>query len=299
MKIGLVLGSGGARGLAHIGVLKILEKNNIRANMIVGTSIGAFVGAFYSAGTSISEMERLSLSIDKKFIAKMLIPSISTSGFFDVEQIREYLNMFFGDIKIEDLKIPFTAIATDITTGEEILHTKGSLVNAILTSIAIPGIFKPVLYKQRYMVDGGLVNPLPVSVAKKLGAELVIAVQVLPEPTNIRTKKKNISQSWRANIFEDFMKKFNILSRNKNISKKEAQELFFQSYPSIIQTLRQSLSIMENKILELHLKNNPADILIKPRIEQFDLFEFYKAKEIIAAGEKATTEIISRIEAYL
>lgn len=299
MKIGLVLGSGGARGLAHIGVLKILEKNNIRPNMIVGTSIGAFVGAFYSAGTSISEMERLSLSIDKKFIAKMLIPSISTSGIFDVEQIREYLNIFFGDIKIEDLKIPFTAIATDITTGEEILLTKGSLVNAILTSIAIPGIFKPVLYKQRYMVDGGLVNPLPVSVAKKLGADLVIAVQVLPEPTNIRTKKKNISQSWRANIFEDFMKRFNILSRNKNTSKKEAQELFLQSYPSIIQTLRQSLSIMENKILELHLKNNPADILIKPRIEQFDLFEFYKAKEIIAAGEKATTEIISRIEAYL
>lgn len=298
-KIALVLGSGGARGLAHIGVLKILEKYNIPIHLIVGTSIGAFVGAFYAAGIKLSIMEELALSTDKKFVAKMLLPSISTSGFIDGEQIKNYLKIYLGEKKIENLNIPFIAVATDITTGEEILHTKGPVVDAILTSIAIPGLFKPVLYKQKYLVDGGLVNPLPVSVAKQAGATIVIAVNVTPEPGQFISKKENILYSRINRKFTEIKNKFKILERIKVNSNKKQNDKFLKEYPTLFQTLRQSLSIMENKILEINLKNHPPDVLIKPDVNKYDLLAFYKAKEIITAGEIAALDKLNLITKLL
>ncbi len=298
-KIALVLGSGGARGLAHIGVLKILEKYNIPIHLIVGTSIGAFVGAFYAAGIKLSIMEELALSTDKKFVAKMLLPSISTSGFIDGEQIKNYLKIYLGEKKIESLNIPFIAVATDITTGEEVLHTKGTVVDAILTSIAIPGLFKPVLYKQNYLVDGGLVNPLPVNVAKQYGATIVIAVNVTPEPGQFKSKKENILYSRINKKFTEIKNKFKILERIKVNSNKKQNDKFLKEYPTLFQTLRQSLSIMENKILEINLKNHPPDVLIKPDVNKYDLLAFYKAKEIITAGEIAALDKLNLITKLL
>lgn len=294
-KTALVLGSGGARGLAHIGVIKILEKYNIPIDLIVGTSIGAFIGAFYAAGIKLSKMEELALATDKKFIAKMLIPGISKSGFIDGEQIKNYLKNFLDDIKIENLHIPFIAVATDIFTGEEVLHTKGSVIDAILTSIAIPGLFKPVPYKQKYLVDGGLVNPLPVNIAKQFDATRVIAVNVTPEPRQINANKENILHSKLNQKFMEIRNKFKILERIQINSIKTQNDTFLQAYPNVIQTLRQSLSIMENKILELNLKNDPPDVLIKPDVRKYDLLAFYKAKEIITAGEAATLDKINLI----
>jgi len=158
-KVSLVLGGGGARGLAHIGVLKVLEKNHLPISFIVGTSMGALVGGVYAAGTGIELMEKLALSVDWKFVTKMLAPSLPISGFVDGERIRSYLREFLGNPYIEQLRTPFSSVATDLTTGDEVIHDSGPLVDAIMASIAIPGIFKPVVYQNRYLVDGGLVNP--------------------------------------------------------------------------------------------------------------------------------------------
>jgi NTE family protein len=190
-KIALVLGGGGARGLAHIGVLKVLEKNHLPIDIIVGTSIGALIGGFYAARTSIELIEKMALSVDLKFVAKMLAPSFSTSGLVDGERVRSFLGKFLGEIKIEDMTIPFSSVATDLTTGEEVIFTSGSLVDAIMASIAIPMLFNPVHYQNRYLVDGGLVNPLPVSVAYRLGAEVIIAANVTPLPSTLARHSKN------------------------------------------------------------------------------------------------------------
>ena len=150
-------------------------------------------------------------------------------------------------------------------------------------------------YKQKYLVDGGLVNPLPVSVAKKMGANVIIAVNVIQQPKKIKLKEKNIFKSQLNQIFENFRKGFKVLSRFTGKSEPVAQELFFDSYPTIIQTLRQSVSIMENRILNLHLLHNPADVLITPDVKDFDLLAFYKAREIINAGEIAALSKFNEI----
>ncbi len=175
-RIALVLGSGGARGLAHIGVLKALVRFKIPIDLVIGTSMGAFIGGFYCNDYSPEEMVKIALSVDKLFTLKMLIPSFPKFGLIDPEKIKDYLKQYLDNKNIEDLKTSFFAISTDLISGREIIFNSGSLVDSITASVAIPGLIKPHYYRERYFVDGGLVNPLPVSVAYKLKSHYIIAV---------------------------------------------------------------------------------------------------------------------------
>jgi NTE family protein len=185
-KVALVLGAGAARGFAHIGVLKVLETNKIPIHMIVGTSAGSFAGAFYSYGYNAFELQKLSFNIQQDDIVDLTIPD---NGFIKGEKLADYVNYMLRNTPMEKLKIPFYAVATDIRNGKEMVFGRGNTGTAVRASCSIPGIFKPVSIGGRMYVDGGVVSPVAVEAARRLGADIVIAVDISgnsdsPAPTN-------------------------------------------------------------------------------------------------------------------
>ncbi|NWF52392.1 MAG: patatin-like phospholipase family protein [Nitrospirae bacterium] len=174
-KIALVLGAGASRGFAHIGVLKILESNNIPIHMIVGTSAGSFVGSLYAYGFNAYQLQKMSFAIEKGDIVDLTIPD---NGFIKGDKLEEYINILLNNTPIEKLRIPFYAVATDIQNGQEVVFGKGNTGKAVRASCSIPGIFRPVKIDNRIYVDGGVVSPVAVNAAKKYGADLVIAVDI-------------------------------------------------------------------------------------------------------------------------
>jgi NTE family protein len=178
-KIALVLGAGAAKGFAHIGVLKVLESNKIPVHMIVGTSAGSFVGALYAYGFSSFELQKLSFAIEKNDIIDLTVPD---RGFIKGEKVEGYINHILRDTPIEKLRIPFYAVATDIQNGSEVVFGSGNTGTAVRASCSIPGVFIPPVISGRMYVDGGVVSPVAVDAAKKLGADIVIAVDLSGDP---------------------------------------------------------------------------------------------------------------------
>lgn len=174
-KIALVLGAGASRGFAHIGVLKVLEANKIPINMIVGTSAGSFVGSLYAYGFSAFQLQKMSFSLEKGDIIDLTVPD---NGFVRGEKLEDFINKTVNNTPIEKLRIPFYAVATDIQRGKEMVFGRGNTGMAVRASCAIPGVFKPVKIDNKVYVDGGVVSPVAVDAAKRLGADVVIAVDV-------------------------------------------------------------------------------------------------------------------------
>ena len=177
LRIGLALGSGGAKGLAHIGVIKVLEKNNIPIDFIAGSSIGALIGGFYSATKDIKQVEEIVLSTNWRQLLSLIDPSLRR-GLIKGEKIKKFIETHIGKVKFRDLKIPLSVIATDLRTGEIIPINQGEVASAIRASISFPLIFKPVEREGRLLTDGGLSLSIPVEVVNKMGAGLVIAVNL-------------------------------------------------------------------------------------------------------------------------
>ncbi|HSV94435.1 MAG TPA: patatin-like phospholipase family protein, partial [Spirochaetia bacterium] len=177
-RVGLVLGSGGARGLAHIGVIKALVNNNIPIDLIVGSSSGALIGGLFASWGEIGDLEKMARGITYKDIAEVLIDPTWNGGLIKGNKTIEYLRNIFDDKKIEDLKIPFAAVATDVNTAETVVFDRGDMVTAVRASVSVPLVYSPVQVKGRLLVDGGVSCPVPVEIAKKMGAEVIIAVNL-------------------------------------------------------------------------------------------------------------------------
>ncbi|HBG91951.1 MAG TPA: hypothetical protein DDX12_00585 [Nitrospiraceae bacterium] len=175
VKIAVVLGAGASKGFAHIGVLKVLESNKIPVHMIIGTSAGSFVGSLYAYGYNAFELQKLSFSIEKGDVVDLMIPD---NGFIKGEKLEAYINRILKNTPMEKLKIPFYAVATDIQSGKEIVFGSGNTGTAVRASCSIPGIFRPVNISGKMYVDGGVVSPVAVDAAKRLGADIVIAVDI-------------------------------------------------------------------------------------------------------------------------
>ena len=175
-KIALVLGAGSSKGFAHIGVLKILESNKVPIHLIVGTSVGSVVGSLYAYGFDAFSLQKLSFSIEKEDIADPLI--VPNNGFIKGERLEEFINKRVKNTPIEKFKIPFFAVATELENGQEIVFAKGNTGKAVRASCSIPGIFRPVRISNKTYVDGGVVSPVAVEAAKRLGADVVIAVDI-------------------------------------------------------------------------------------------------------------------------
>jgi len=279
-KIGLVLGSGSARGLAHIGVLKVLKRENIPVDLVAGTSFGALIGSIYAAGMTPEEIAQRFCQLTRRWTITSFFPRIHVSGFVGGSMLQRFLHTFLEDIEFENLKIPFAAVATDIETGEEIVINKGSVKQAVRVSMSIPVIFIPVHYNGRILVDGGLVNPLPVSIAKAMGADITIACNVLPRAkenaTYIRLRNKN----WRFPP-DRFLKPGRI------------------RLPNMKKMLFQYLSVMENRILVGNLREAKPTMLIEPEVGAFKPAEFHRASEIIACGEEAAESAVPALKQIL
>jgi NTE family protein len=176
-KIGLALGSGGSRGLAHISVIKVLEENNIPIDFIAGSSIGAMVGGFYAAGLDIKKIEKIVLDTNWRKIFSLVDPYL-IQGLIGGEKVKTFIESHINGKKFEDCKIPFSAIATDLKTGEIVVLNKGEMTPAIRASISLPLVFKPVEINKKMLVDGGLSSPVPVEIVRSMGADIVIAVNL-------------------------------------------------------------------------------------------------------------------------
>lgn len=320
-KVGLALGSGSARGLAHLGVLKVLEKEKIPIDMIAGTSIGSLIGGAYASGMSLEEGERIAISMDWKQLGGLVDPVIPRSGFIEGNKVKAFIKILIKDKKIEELKIPFAAVATDIKTGEKVVIRHGSLVEAIRASASIPGIFTPVKRGNRFLVDGGLADPVPISVLKKMGADIIIAVNVITKPDKrIITKKvinKPSSEKRSPLLIKQtisMLKKMNSNVINSKISELLKEGLINKgkiervmnsfrnkkevSSPNIITIISQLFGIAEARIVEYSLMNEKVDVLIEPDVRQISFIEFNRAAECIYAGEMAAQSKIEEIKIY-
>jgi NTE family protein len=303
-KIGLALGSGAARGMAHIGVLKVLEKTGTRIDAIAGTSIGAFIGALYAAGVPVGQMEEVARNVDWRQMARLLDPTLPTSGLIDGRKVAGFMAELLPVRTFEELQIPLAVVATDVETGEMLIIKKGSLLQALQAAIAFPGIFTPVRFGDRFLVDGGLCNPVPVDVVRELGADTVIGVCAIPEVCKASAEtylppddadnggsKGHRSELFNAARVESIL--MDILGRNGN-GKKTVKDNSQRKPPSLFRVCAQSVVIMENQINQLRLERNDIDLLIRPELKSIALLDFHRAKEAIQAGETAAVAVIDR-----
>ncbi|MFC1955534.1 patatin-like phospholipase family protein [Chloroflexota bacterium] len=266
-KVGLALSRGAARGAAHIGILEILEKEGISIDMIAGTSAGAVAGALYAQRLNASRIKQQALELNWKRLAPLVDLSLPKTGFIKGKKIKDLLiSSFGGDVKFRDLRIPFACVATDIESGEEVVIDSGSVPEAVRASISIPAIFTVVSRGGRYLVDGSLVNPVPVSVVKRIGADFVIAINVIPD-----------------------------VAEHAHRINKEREEGVKE--PNIIHILMQSTYIGTYALGRASLEE--ADIVIEPQTAHIGASEFHHAQEGILQGELAAQAAIPEIKRLL
>lgn len=311
--IGLALGSGAARGLAHIGVLKVLEEAAIPIACIAGTSIGAFIGALYASGIPVQEMERTLCELDWRSLARLLSPTLPTSGLLDGGKVAEFMAELLPVQNFEELSIPLAVTATDVESGEALVIHQGSLLKSLHAATAFPGIFTPVLLNGRYVVDGGLCNPVPADVAYRMGANRVIGVSAIPAlkrpaPTDLKaisgkphTVRKTLRKFFTSSQIETLL--HDIWQTNspqlKPSPKAQMQELSKHRAPGIFRVCSRSVAIMENQINDLRLEKEAIDLLVRPCLDDISLLDFHRAKEAIKAGESATLKLLPKIRQLL
>jgi NTE family protein len=327
MKIGYALGGGGARGLAHIGVLKVLEEHGIFPDVVTGTSVGAIVGALYSGGYKPGEIEKLVLGLDWKKLIQLVDMTPPLRGLLQGKRFVLLLKSILGDLTFAQLKYAFACVATDINNGELVVLRDGSLIDAVRASISIPGVFTPVAIKGRYLVDGSLINAVPVSVCRDLGAKYVIGVNVVPDPgKTMSNPNKDQQQTYgpaKINETENETELAEVSAtdshslRSRITDIENAAKLFLSSHrpkrgsgvieaphppevkivrriqtkpPGLIHVLSQTWTIAEYRVALDNLKG--ADLAISPELEEIGFWQFNNAAQAITAGEQAARIVL-------
>jgi NTE family protein len=295
--IGLALGGGAARGFAHIGVVRALAQHGIVPDVIVGTSIGAVVGGCYAAH-ELDTLETWALSLNVRSVLSYLDINLSGSGLIRGTHLAKQLINGLKDTRIEDLAPRFAAIATEFNTGHEIWLTRGRLVDALQASYALPGIFPPVLIGGRWLVDGALVNPVPVSAARALGARLVIAVNLNSDlfgRGTIIASHGSDEEDLKA-AAEAAMPKSNgfrgIFTREPSLRR---QIVGRRGKPGIPTVMIEAFNVMQDRITRARLAGDPPDVLISPRLGNVGWFDFHRAKEAIDIGTEAVERSLESI----
>jgi NTE family protein len=295
--IGLALGGGAARGFAHIGIVRTLVAHGIVPSVVVGTSIGAVVGGAYAAG-HLDTLEEWARRLQPRNILGYLDIRLNGSGLIGGDKLASQLEAAIGPILIEDLPLKFATVATEVRTGHEIWLTHGRMVDAMRASYALPGIFAPVLVGDRWLVDGALVNPVPVSAARALGAEIVIAANL---SSDVFTHSTTIYSHGPAAdapeaVIEPAPPKrgFGKLFSPERTMKRE----FFGSSgrPGISTIMVDAFNIMQDRITRARLAGDPPDMLITPRVGQIGWFDFHRADDLIAFGTRAAERAIDSIQ---
>ena len=299
-KIGLALGAGAARGWAHIGVLHGLLKHGIKPDIVVGSSIGALVGGVYLAG-ELAALEEWARGLNRRRIIAMLDFKMHTGGLIGGGRLAAKLERHLGDLQIENLPKPFVAVASDLINGHELWLREGRLVEALQASYALPGIFPAIHLNHHWMVDGALVNPVPVSVCTALGADLTIAVSLQGDFLG-KVKRPSNRTSPPPPVFDLLDGAGGAVPEVKARRGKQGAQGFFRrqsGHPSLVGTMVSSLSILQDRLARARLAADPPDILIEPRVGQVGLLEFDHAAELIAEGEAAVERALPKIKDVL
>ena len=263
----MALGSGAARGLAQIGVLKVLEKEGIHTDMIAGTSMGSLVGALYALGKDASELEKLAVYWGSKRFSLLADPVLPKTGLVRGRKIEDMLRATIGDIDFGDLDIPLACIATDIETGDEVVIRHGLVWKGVRASGSVPVILKTIKQEGRYLVDGALANPVPVGVLKEMGADFTIAVNITP----------SVQERLRGGG-----------TNRKEIETKE---------PNILNVIMQLIHIINYRGLKSSLVE--ADVVVEPQVTHISWGDFHRAQECILQGELAAQAVIPEIKRKL
>jgi NTE family protein len=316
-QVGLALGSGGARGWAHIGVIRALQEEGIGIRCIAGASIGALVGAIYCAG-ELDDLEDFVRDLRWRDLLTYFDMVFPTSGLLDGNRVYELLSEHMQAMQIQDAAIPFCCVATDLIRGEEVQLRSGCMVDAVRASISVPGIFTPFCDGDRYLGDGGIVNPVPVDVARDLGAELVIAVNLnrnhrsggLAEPAEPselgqscsqevmeRTRSDGANQR-RETFLRSLQQRFENLQDSLNA--KVDQWLDAEDPgPNIFEVIGTSLNVMEQQVTRGRLEVHVPDLLVEPALQDVAIFDFHEASRIIALGQRAMRDQLPALRKLL
>lgn len=306
-RIGLALGGGAARGWAHIGVLEVLHEAGIVPDVIAGTSVGAIAGGWYSAGM-LEDLKKFALSLTPRRVFSLLDLTLLSSGLIAGHKIDDQIRDHLQDRTLEDLPIRTIILATELATGHEIWLRRGNLVDAMSASYALPGIFKPVIVNGRALVDGALVNPVPVSVCRAYGARLVIAVNLSPETMphggvvpDLPDFDRDISAGAAGSLFDEadddsfkFRDMFNMTKRAKSVLRHQfaTGKKGPKGIPAV---MIQAFTIIQDRMTRSRLAGDPPDVMISPRIGDIGMFDFHRAQSAIEAGRHAAQRALDDI----
>ena len=290
--IGLALGSGASRGWSHIGVLKALLKAGIEPDVICGTSVGAIIGGSYVSG-NLEKLEDWVLGSTRSDVLRFFDIGFSQTGFVDTERLSWFLHTYVAaeDQRIEDLPKKYAAVSTDLDTGREVWFTEGRVADAVRASMALPGLFPAVRDDQRWLVDGGLVNPVPVTPCRALGADVVIAVNLnsgIVGKRNHATPESSPAE--RRGVLSSFKQQAREYSSSifpNHVEKDEAPGLFY--------AIANSVNIVQDRITRSRLAGDPADVLLSPRLPHIGMLEFHRAAEAIEEGEACVQRALAEI----
>lgn len=297
-RIGLALGGGSARGWAHIGVIQALNRAGIYPDIVCGTSIGALVGAAYVDG-DLGRLDAWVRSLTLQTVVSFLDFSLG-GGLIKGEKLIEFFRRHFIDREIADLPLPFAAVATDLESGREVWLQEGSVMDAVRASIALPGLFTPARLDGRWLLDGGLVNPVPVSLCRAMGADWVIAVDLnsdligrhlksKPEKP-ARKKKTPAAKALADSVMATIQSRFSQLGLNRDAEEKP---------PAMLDVLATSINIMQVFITRSRLAGEPADVMITPRLAELGLMEFHRAAHAIEEGSRAAEQVLPQLMGLL
>ncbi len=303
IKVGLALGSGAARGWAHIGVIRALEELGIEIDVVTGTSIGSLVGGAYAAG-KLDDLEAWVCQMDRWKVFNLLDFGLTNGGIISGEKVFNFARGKFGTLQVEDLPKRFGAIATDLYTGREVWLKEGDMFKIARASCAMPGLLSPKAYDGRWLVDGALVNPVPVSLAKALDADFVIAVHLnsqvhiddddLPAHDQgsgtLETEQQKLPTEDIKKTPENVFNKF--LSRSQDYFEQVKGKLTrAPSSPGVFGVMAGSIDIMQERITRARLAGDPPDILLQPKLGEIGLLEFELGEKSIQIGYDATMRL--------
>lgn len=295
-KIGLALGSGLARGFAHIGAVRALTRYGIEPSIVSGSSMGALIGGAYLAD-KLDDVEEWAYSLTKLRLLSYLDFRIKNSGLIGGDKLFKIMHNSFGDIRVEDLRSPYISVATDLVTGHEVWLRTGRLVDVMRASFSLPGIFPPVWLNNRWLIDGALTNPVPVSACMSNGARMTIAVNVNGDIIGKSRQHGEKVPTIAGFDMMDFVNPSYQMDDDKNASFITKMFSRDKHSPSLFGTMVSSLNIMQDRLARSRLAGDPADVVITPRIGHIGLMEFDRAEEIIAEGEAAVERAIPDIKA--
>lgn len=296
LTVGIALGSGSARGWSHIGVIRVLEQAGFSPDIVCGTSIGALVGAAYADG-QLEQLESWVTDLTWQTVVGLLDVTLD-GGLVKGDKISEFFRSHFRDKDITGLTKAYGAVATELLTGREVWLREGSVIDSVRASSAVPGLIAPVLQGERLLVDGGLVNPVPVSLCRAMGADIVIAVDLNWDLVGPRFHVPSDPEAETAHaasaMLASMLSRLPLALGRLKSGPKESTDM-----PSMLDVLAASLNIMQVRITRSRLAGEPADVMIRPQLSNIALMDFHRAATAIAEGQRAARQALPQLEEML